>query len=128
MKKKTLEELKKKLEQEKSFLEKDLSRFADKDKRIPYDYDARFPNPGGRPSADDENAAEIETYDKRVALEHALETRLKEVGEALEKIKKNDGSYGRCEICHKPITLARLRANPAAKTCTQCAGIKNPLR
>lgn len=125
MEKKILEELKKKLEQEKSFLEKDLSRFADKNKQVPYDYSARFPNPGERPSADDENAEEIETYDRRLALEHALETRLKEVGEALGKIKKNDGSYGRCEICGKPISIARLRANPAAKTCSRCAGIKN---
>ena len=126
MEKKILEELKKKLEQEKAFLEKDLARFANKDKRIPYDYNARFPKADEQPSADDESAAEIETYDKRVALEHALEIRLKEVGEALEKIKRNDGSYGRCEICHKPISIARLRANPAAKTCSRCAGIKKP--
>ncbi len=122
MDRKTILKLKKKLEQEKSFLKKDLSLFANKDKNILYDYDARFPNAGERSSADDENAEEVETYDKRLALEHALETRLKEVGEALEKIKKNDGSYGRCEVCGKPIQLARLQANPAAKTCTKCAG------
>jgi len=126
MEKKTFTELKKKLEQEKSFLEKALAKFADKDKKIPYDYDTRFPDSGGRSSADDENAGEVETYDKLLAVEYALETRLKEVGEALEKIKKNDNSYGRCEVCKKAISIARLKANPAAKTCTYCAGIEKP--
>ena len=123
MNEKTLQELKHKLEEERSFLKKTLARFATKNKDIPYDYNARFPNPGSRPSADDENAEEIETYDKNLALEHTLELRLKEVGIALKKIKKNDGSYGKCEICGKPIKISRLKANPAARTCSKCAGL-----
>ncbi len=126
MEKKVLIELKKKLEEERSFLEKALDKFADKDKKIPYDYDTRFPGDGGRSSSDDENAEEVETYDKLLAVEYALETRLKETGEALEKIKKGDNSYGRCEVCGKAISIARLKANSAAKTCTHCAGIEKP--
>jgi len=59
-----------------------------------------------------------------LAIEHALELRLKEVEEALEKIKKNDGSYGKCEQCQKEIELDRLKANPAAKICLKCANQK----
>ncbi|MDQ5883049.1 MAG: DksA C4-type protein [Patescibacteria group bacterium] len=127
MEDKLLKELQKKLEAEKILLEKDLSKFADKDKKISYDYDTRFPelDVATRPLASDENAAEIESYANLLAIEHALELRLKEVEEALEKIKKNDGSYGKCEQCHKEIELERLKANPAAKICLKCANQKN---
>ena len=122
MEKKTLNELKKKLEAEKVLLEKDLLKFADKDKKIPYDYDTRFPelDVASRSSAPDENATEIDSYGNLLAVEHALELRLKEVGEALEKIKKNDGSYGKCENCSREIEIERLKANPAAKICLKC--------
>lgn len=123
---KLIKELKQKLEEEKSLLEKDLLKFAEKDKNIPYDYDTRFPeyDAASRPSAPDENALEIDSYNNLLAIEHALELRLKEVGEALEKITKNDGSFGLCEQCQKPIELERLKANPAAKLCLTCANKK----
>jgi len=126
MEKKTHNELKKKLEAEKILLEKDLLKFADKDKKIPYDYDTRFPelDVATRPSAPDENATEIDNYGNLLAVEHALELRLKEVGEALEKIKKNDGNYGKCENCEGKIEIERLKANPAAKICVKCANKK----
>jgi len=122
MEKKTLNELKKKLEAEKVLLEKDLLKFADKDKKLPYDYDTRFPelDVASRPSAPDENATEIDSYGNLLAVEHALELRLKEVGEALEKIKKNDASYSKCENCSREIEIERLKANPAAKICLKC--------
>ncbi len=118
MDKKTLSELKKKLEQERALLEKDLLKFADKDKKLPDDYDTRFPDLGGRSSAPDEGVKETEMYENLLAVEYALEIRLKEVNEALEKIKENN--YGRCEICKKDIRLDRLKANAAAKTCIIC--------
>jgi len=118
MDKKPLSELKKKLEQERTLLEKDLLKFADKDKKLPGDYDTRFPDLGGRSSAPDEDAKEIETYENLLAVEYALELRLKEVDEALKKIKENN--YGHCEICKKDILLDRLKANAAAKTCMTC--------
>ena len=123
MEAKLLNQLKKKLEAEKVLLEKDLLKFADKDKKVPYDYDTRFPELDvvSRPSAPDENATEIDSYGNLLAVEHALELRLKEVGEALEKIKKNDGSFGKCEKCQGEIELERLKANPAAKLCLSCA-------
>jgi RNA polymerase-binding transcription factor DksA len=33
----------------------------------------------------------------------------------------DDGNYGRCERCGKPIALARLAARPASVTCVACA-------
>lgn len=122
MDKKTISELKEKLIQEKALLQKDLLQFADKDKKLPDDYDTRFPNLGERSSSSDESAKEVETYENLLAVEYALELRLKEVNQALKKIKEND--YGKCEICNKDIELSRLKANPAAKTCLNCSSKK----
>jgi RNA polymerase-binding transcription factor DksA len=118
MDKKTISVLKKKLEQERILLEKDLLKFADKDKNIPDDYDTRFPDLGGRSSAPDEDAKETETYENLLAVEYALELRLKEVNGALKKIKEDN--YGNCEICKKNIQIDRLKANAAATVCMTC--------
>ena len=46
---------------------------------------------------------------------------LSQIDEALSKFKSN--AYGDCEICDKPIPLARLQAVPYATTCIDCARI-----
>jgi len=118
MDEKTISELKKKLEKERDLLKKDLLKFADKDKRLDNDYDTRFPDLGGRSSAPDEDAEEVESYENLLAVEYALELRLKEVNEAIKRIKENN--YGHCEICKKDMRLDRLKANAAATTCMIC--------
>jgi DnaK suppressor protein len=44
---------------------------------------------------------------------------LTQIEEALARFK--DKVYGDCEICDKPIPLARLQAVPYATTCIECA-------
>jgi DnaK suppressor protein len=44
---------------------------------------------------------------------------LTQIEEALSRFK--DSVYGDCEICEKPIPLARLQAVPYATTCIECA-------
>jgi len=44
---------------------------------------------------------------------------LTQIEEALARFK--DSSYGDCEICDKPIPLARLQAVAYAATCIECA-------
>jgi len=44
---------------------------------------------------------------------------IEEISRALDKIKS--GSYGRCELCGKPIPLNRLRVVPATRLCRKCA-------
>ncbi|HXV49459.1 MAG TPA: TraR/DksA C4-type zinc finger protein [Candidatus Binatia bacterium] len=44
---------------------------------------------------------------------------VKEIDAALQKILH--GTYGKCEACHKPISLARLRILPAARFCRACS-------
>jgi len=41
------------------------------------------------------------------------------IGEALDRMK--EGRYGDCDVCDKPIPLARLQAVPYATACIACA-------
>lgn len=48
----------------------------------------------------------------------AYEELAADVARALEKIE--EGSYGTCDDCGRPVPLARLRALPWATRCVQC--------
>ena len=48
-----------------------------------------------------------------------LKETLSEVEDALDKM--DEGAYGVCEDCGKPINPARLEAKPAARYCIDCA-------
>lgn len=56
------------------------------------------------------------------ALAGQLREALDGVSRALEKVE--DGTYGVCERCHKPISPARLEAKPASTHCIDCASAK----
>ena len=45
---------------------------------------------------------------------------LAQIDDALKRI--DDGTYGACEDCEKPIPKARLNAIPYANCCVKCAG------
>ena len=111
---KTIQELKEKLLQEKMRVEEELNRIA-KPTTNNGDFSTNFSEIG---TDEDDNASEVEEYTDNLALETALEKQLKEILEALEKIETN--SYGTCENCGKDISIDRLQAYPAAKTCINC--------
>jgi RNA polymerase-binding transcription factor DksA len=48
---------------------------------------------------------------------------LAEINEALERLRR--GSYGVCEECRRQIPGERLSAQPAARTCVECAAKRN---
>lgn len=110
-----LNELRSKLEEEKERLEKGLSRIGTPT-GTPGDYKTRYNEIG---PDEEENASEVEEYSDNLALEDNLERQLKEVNEALERIKQ--GTYGVCANCGQPIDPERLRAYPAAKVCVKCS-------
>lgn len=112
------EELKEKLLKEKEELEGNLKKIANKDKNLEGDYDAKFEDFGDEIHDQSAEAAEVSEYDKRLSLEANFETRLKEVNEALDRVGNED--YGKCDKCNMEISEERLKANPAAKTCTKC--------
>ena len=121
MNKNLIEELREKLEKEGKSIEKELDKFAKRDGKIKGDWDTVFPNFSGGESGsgDMEKAAdEVEEYSTLLPIEHSLESKLKNINLALEKIKKGD--YGKCEKCKKEISEERLRAFPEARTCNDC--------
>ncbi len=121
MNQKILKKLKEKLENEKVAVEEQLKKFAKKDEKLPGDWDTVFPryNGGESGSAALEKAAdEVEEYETLLPIEYTLETKLRDINLALEKIKK--GKYGICEKCGKEIPIARLKVSPEARFCLKC--------
>ena len=66
----------------------------------------------------EEEATESFELEKRLALEKQTRDQLAEVDHALAKFEK--GTYGKCDICDKPIDPARLEALPHATLCLTC--------
>lgn len=58
-----------------------------------------------------------ETFDRErdLSIREQVEGELAQVASALSRLES--GTYGRCEACGRPIGLARLRAEPAARLC-----------
>jgi len=106
--KKTIEELKEKLQAQKISLEKELESFATEDTEPKGDWDTRYPN---RENGNmEEEADEVQEYDNLLSLEHSLELKLRDVNLALEKISASGGgpkgrlgTYGVCEKCNNAI-------------------------
>jgi len=116
MEKKLVAELKEKLELQKKSLQKELESFATEDPKLKHNWDTKYPN---REDGDkDEEADEVQEYDNKLSLEYSLESKLKDVNMALEKM--TNGTYGACEKCGKKISEERLLACPEAKTCLKC--------
>lgn len=129
MTKNLFQELKEKLAKEKEILEKELKEFAEKDTKPKGDWDTRYPkfNAGNL----EEEADEVQEYEKLLSIEYSLELRLKDVNSALEKInlpiklaEQNQsikkGKYGECEKCGKKISIERLKVCPEARLCMKC--------
>ncbi len=111
MKSATLKELKTKLEQEEHDIKSRLAKITERDAHE-HGWRTDFPQFG---SKDDENAAEVATFQDNLGLEKDLQHSLDEVRHALEKMA--NGTYGACERCGGAIEAARLEAFPAARHC-----------
>jgi DnaK suppressor protein len=65
-----------------------------------------------------DDASELFEREKNLTVRQTLEVSLREVNEALRKFE--DGTYGTCADCGKPISERRLRALPEATHCIEC--------
>lgn len=108
-----LKEIEELLLTQKKKIEDELSQFATHKNGT--DFQSEFPDYG---SKEDENAEEVATYETNLRLEETLESELRDIAAALEKIKK--GSYGTCKYCGKTIAEDRLRARPTSGSCVEC--------
>ncbi len=100
---------------EKETLEKDLNKFAKKNTHVSGDYNSSFPEYGDK---DDENAAEVAEYATEVPLEENFEKTLRDNVQALKRL--DEGTYGICKYCKKPIDEKRLLARPTSNACITC--------
>ena len=118
-----LDELKQKLLAAKKETEKDLSIVSDKDTgdHVPGKHAAKFPNYGD--DHDDEllenSPTEVTDYMVNVDSTGEIESRLNAINKALEKIES--GTYGTCEQCNSSIDEERLKVQPSANICMNCA-------
>lgn len=113
----TIDQLKKKLEDEQGRLESELSKMARPNPRAKGDWELAPPDMNPMISDANEMADTFEEMDNMVGIEYQLEERLKEVVAALVRMK--EGTYGICEKGGEKIDFKRLEANPAARTCIE---------
>ena len=57
--------------------------------------------------------------DERASMVRLHRKRMADIEGAIARI--DDGTWGRCTSCQKPIPRARLQALPAAEQCVECA-------
>lgn len=78
-------------------------------------YEANFPDYG---TDEDENSAEVATFIDNLSVEHELTSVLRDVRSAMKRL--DDGTYGVCKYCGKPIDDRRLLARPWSSSCIAC--------
>ena len=72
-----------------------------------------------RESELEEHAQEEQTARLLSRLDDQTLHAVKEIDAALQRIL--DGTYGKCESCHKPVSLGRLQILPATRFCRACS-------
>ncbi len=105
------EELKVKLEQERTRLQSELAALAEN----------QLPPEGGMGYSTHQADDATEAFDQAagMAVRRNVERMLYEVERALARM--DNGTYGVCRDCGKPIDYARLKAIPYARFCMDCA-------
>lgn len=109
--KQTIEEIKKDLLERKKQIEDDLQDIVSKSEINK----VKFPEYGSKA---DENAQEIDEYTTNLATDKVLESTLRDINSALERIE--DETYGICKYCKQEIGKKRMLARPVASACIEC--------
>lgn len=112
MDKKIIDEIKANLEERKKQIEIEISQIT---RQNGSEVEAKFPEYGDK---SDENASEIDEYTTNLATERVLDSALRDINSALDRITK--GTYGICKYCGKEIGEKRLLARPVASACVEC--------
>jgi RNA polymerase-binding transcription factor DksA len=104
----------KKLEEEKARLEREMGSVGRSNPRVPGDWEA-IPSEIGTESDLADQADVVMSRESNTAILADLEARYDAIRAALVRIEK--GKFGTCEVCGEEIEEARLEADPSATTC-----------
>ncbi len=110
-----LDNIKQSLLDEREKIERELASFTTKNPNASGDFNASYPEYG---DDEDENVQEIEQFTVNKPLEMSLENTLRDVNKALKRL--DEGTYGICKYCDKPIDEKRLMARPTSSACVSC--------
>ncbi|HET9641270.1 MAG TPA: TraR/DksA C4-type zinc finger protein [Candidatus Paceibacterota bacterium] len=110
------EHFRKKLEAEKTRLESEMASVGRRNPAVPGDWEP-MPTEVGAESDLADQADIIMGREGNAAILADLEARYDTTVEALKRVEQ--GTYGKCEVCGKPIEEKRLEAEPAAITCIE---------
>lgn len=120
MEKINTQHFKEKLEKELEIITDDLKSVARINPSNPNDWEPIPANMDTDEADKNEVSDRIDAFDRNIAIVKDLETRFNNIKTALKKIE--DSTYGICEETGELIPLARLEANPAARTCKEHLG------
>jgi RNA polymerase-binding transcription factor DksA len=105
---------KKRLEEEKAALERELAAVGRKNPAVPGDFE-----PAGAAREDEPDLLDVaknaQAFEENEGVERDLESRYDQVLAALSRTEA--GTYGTCVVCGEAIEPERLAADPAAATC-----------
>ncbi len=104
------------LHKEEAEILSELADFAKKNPHAEGSFSVPFPNEG---NSTDENAREIEEFERLNILKNSLEKRLRDIRATIKKIEED--KYGQCEKCSNKISPIRLKVIPVARFCIDCA-------
>ncbi len=113
MNKKDLEYFKKKLIEEKTAIEEELSGIGTKNPRSATVWEATSGDIDVDSADENETADKMEELEENSGIVDQLNKQMNEITVALDKIANS--KYGICEICGEPIERDRLEANPSAR-------------
>ena len=113
---------KQQLKQFKEVLLEERAKFAGEIKSIAHDASKNPREASGDLSAYTVHMADMsaDTYERELAMNIASSEQevLYQIDDALKRM--DEGTYGMCQECNKPITLRRLKAVPYTSLCISC--------
>ena len=113
------QKIKENLEQMLKDTESNLSVIADKTPGEPGGWTSKHPKIKEDGPLDLESETdEVEMYVNNLPLEDQMETKIKNIKGAMDRLKK--GKYGICIMCDKKINPKRLAILPETPTCSDC--------
>ncbi len=110
-----IESIKKNLLEEKTRIETALSGIGQKEEGGNGKFNVNFPNYGDE---EEDSVVEVADYETNLSVGKGIEKLLRDILGSLARIE--EGTYGTCKYCEKPIDPKRLLARPTSSSCVEC--------